>query len=182
MANYQLNAGDSVVVTITDTDNVTGVEVVPDTGSVTAVLSSATDTIVVDPSGAFATITANSAISTSNTVTVNGTVGGVASKAFVGTYDVIGVAATGNATTLSGTFGTETGPTGTTTPLTAAQLSALSAAGLSFTAFPLTAAQLIALSAAGVPASSVTVASGAPAIDYGPGAGQINPLTGLVNP
>lgn len=133
MANYPLNAGDSVVATIADNDAVTGAVVTPDAGSVTAVLSSATDTVVVDPSGTFATITAGTALGTNNTVTVNATVGGVASATAVGTYDVVAAAA--DATTLSVTFGTESAP-----------------------------------------------AAPAPASNTGTGAGQVNPVTGLINP
>ena len=110
MANYQLNAGDSVVVTIADTDTVTGLAVTPDAGSVTAVLSSTTDTIVVDPSGTFVTITSGSTLTTGNTVTVNATVGGVASTPAVGTYDVVAAVVPANPTALSVTFGTETAP------------------------------------------------------------------------
>lgn len=111
MSDYQLNAGDSVVVTITDTDDVTGAVVTPDAGSVTAVLSSSTDTVVVDPSGAFATITAGDVASVGNTVTVNAAVGGVASTSAVGTYDVVAVTPPPpDATSLSLSFGTETAP------------------------------------------------------------------------
>jgi hypothetical protein len=114
MANYQLNAGDSVVITITDTDDVTGSPVTPDAGSVTAVLSSSTDTIVVDPSGTFATITAGETLGTNNTVTVNATVGGVASTPAVGNYDVVADVVP-DATSLGVTFGTESAPSGTAT-------------------------------------------------------------------
>ena len=107
MANYQLNAGDSVVITVTDTDDVTDDVVVPDAGSVTAVLSSTTDSIVDNADGTF-TITAGSVASTDNTVTTNATVGGVASKPGVGTYDVVVTVA--DTTTLSVAFGTETAP------------------------------------------------------------------------
>jgi hypothetical protein len=107
-SDYQLNAGDSVVVTITDTDDVTGATVTPDAGSVLAVLSSSTDTVVVDPSGTFLTITAGGTDSVGNTVTVSAEVNGVASASAVGTYDV--VAATPDATSLSLSFGTETAP------------------------------------------------------------------------
>jgi hypothetical protein len=152
MADFQLNAGDSVVVTVTDTDNVTGAAVTPDAGSVTAVLSSATDTVVVDPSGAFATITAGATTGTGNTVTVNATVGGVASASAVGTYDVVANVAP-DATTLAVTFGTESAPAA---PVASAQAAA-----------PL------------ITAATVGVING---VDYGPGAGQTNPVTGLVNP
>ena len=111
MANFPLNAGDSVVVTITDTDDVTGAAVTPDAGSVTAVLSNTGDSVVVDPSGAFATLTAGAAASTDNTLTVNATVNGNASTPGVGTYDVVVVTPPPpDATTVSLTFGTETPP------------------------------------------------------------------------
>jgi hypothetical protein len=112
MANYQLNALDSVVVTVTDTDDVTGLAVTPDAGSVTAVLSSASDTIALDPTGTFATITAGSVLGTGNTVTVNATYGGVASTPVVGTYDVVADVTPTDATSLSVAFGTETAPIG----------------------------------------------------------------------
>ena len=111
MSNYQLNAGDSVVVTVTDTDDVTGLPVTPDAGSVTAVLSSTTDTISAHADGTY-TITAGPVTDTGNTVTVNATAGGVASKAGVGTYDVV-PAVVPATTTLSVSFGTESAP-GTT--------------------------------------------------------------------
>jgi len=110
MANFPLNAGDSVVVTIADTDDVTGAVVTPDAGSVTAVLSNTADSVVVDPSGAFATLTAGATASTDNTLTVNATVNGNASKPGVGTYDVVVVTPPPDATTVSLTFGTETPP------------------------------------------------------------------------
>ena len=108
MANFPLNAGDSVVVTISDTDDVTGAAVTPDAGSVTAELSNTEDSVVVDPSGAFLTLTAGATASTGNTVTVSATVNGLASTPGVGTYDVIAV--TPDTTTVSLTFGTETPP------------------------------------------------------------------------
>jgi hypothetical protein len=149
MANYQLNAGDSVVVTITDTDDVTGVAVTPDAGSVSAVLSSTTDTVVVDPSGSFLTLTAGSTASVGNTLNVNATVGGVASLTAVGTYDVVAVVTPpADATTLSLSFGTETAPAAAATPA--------APEGVDTSAF---------------------VGNG-----VGTGAGQINPVTGLVNP
>ena len=110
MANFPLDAGDSVVLTVTDTDDVTGDVVTPDAGSVSAVLSSATDTIVVNADGSF-TLTAGAAASTGNTVTVEATVGGVPSTPGVGTYDVVGVTPPPpDSTTLSVSFGTETAP------------------------------------------------------------------------
>ena len=148
MADFQLNAGDSVVVTVTDTDNVTGAAVTPDAGSVTAVLSSTTDTIVDNTDGTF-TITAGATAGLGNTVTVNATVGGVASASAVGTYDVVANVAP-DATTLAVTFGTES----------AAVASAQAAAPA-------------------ITAATVGVING---VDYGPGAGQTNPVTGLVNP
>lgn len=145
MANYQLNAGDSVVVTVTDTDNVTGAVVVADAGSVSAVLTSTTDILTANADGTFS-ITAGATKGTGNTVTVSATVGGAASTAAVGTYDVVGPTA-GNATTLSVAFGTETGPGAV---------------------FP----------GAVFPGSPVE----APPSNVGTGAGQINAITGLVNP
>jgi hypothetical protein len=137
MANYQLNAGDSVVVTLTDTDDVTGLAVPTDAGSVTVVLSNISDSVVVDPSGTFLTITGGP-LNNGNTVTVNAKVNGVASKPFVGTYDVVASAPVTSSTTLTGTFGVETGPNppfpGVASPYpfggaltTAAQLAALAA-------------------------------------------------------
>jgi len=192
MANYQLNAGDSVVDTISDTDNVTGAAVAVDAGSVTAVLSSTTDTVVVDPSGTFATITAGTTVGVGNTVTVNATVGGVASAPFVGTYDVVAAVVVPDATTLSGTFGTESGPTGTglNPPLTAAQTAALVAAGVPYTSAPLTAAQTAALVAAGIPWVAATApaptsppfpAPVATVPTVGTAVGQTNPVTGVLN-
>jgi hypothetical protein len=109
VADYPLTEGDSVVVTITDTDDVTGAVVALDEGGVTAELSSDTDTVVVDPSGTFLTITAGDTPSTGNTVTVNGTVNGVAATPGVGTYDVV-AAVTQDPTTISLAFGTESAP------------------------------------------------------------------------
>jgi hypothetical protein len=109
--NDQLNTLDSVVVNLTDTDNVTGAAVVIDPGSVTVVLSDPTDSVVIDPSGAFITITAGANLAVGKTATVNATVGGVASGPVGGlvlTYDVI--AAAPDATTLSGVFASETAP------------------------------------------------------------------------
>jgi hypothetical protein len=114
MSNYQLNANDSVVVTITDTDDVTGEVVIPDVGSVTAVLSNANDSVVVDPSGTFLTLTAAGATSSDNTLTVNATVLGVPAGpagGAVGTYDVVAdVVPPPASTTLALSFGTETSP------------------------------------------------------------------------
>jgi hypothetical protein len=104
MSNYQLNAGDSVVVTVAAT-NTAGTVVATDSGSVKAVLSSSTDTVKVDSSGLFLTLTAGTDAGTSRTVTVNATVNGVACTAAVGTYDV--VASTTSATALKLSFGTE---------------------------------------------------------------------------
>lgn len=116
MANFQLNALDSVVVTITDTDDVTGDAVTPDSGSVTAVLSNPNDFVVVDPTGAFLTITAAGATSTGNTVTVNATVNGVPSGpegGAVGTYDVVAdVVPPPDSNTITLTFGDEVAPSG----------------------------------------------------------------------
>ena len=198
MANYQLNTGGSVVVTVTDTDDVTGATVTPDAGSVSFSLSNSTDSFVTNADGTF-TVTAGTALGTANTVTVNATVGGVASKAGVGTYDVVaagGGGGTTNPTTLSVSFGTKTGPTGTTAPLSAAQVAALNAAGIPFTAYPLTAAQTAALVAAGVPSPGFPVAAAGTVgvqtfsgvvptnrpVTGGLVAGEIDPATGLVNP
>lgn len=108
MANYQLNAGDSVVVTVTDTDAVTGAVVKPDAFP-SVVLSSATDSVVANTDGTY-TITAGTTLGTGNTLTVNATVGGVASTPAVGTYDVVPAVVGADATTLVVTFGTETAP------------------------------------------------------------------------
>ena len=112
MADFQLNAGDSAVVTVTDTDDVTGDVVTPDAGSVTAVLSSTTDTIVENSDGTFTlTAGATDVDSVGNTVTVNATVNGNASAPGVGTYDVIAtVVPPPDATTLTVAFGAETPP------------------------------------------------------------------------
>ena len=109
MANFQLNAGDSVVVTVTDTDAVTGAAVTPDGGSVTVVLSSTTDTLNTNGDGTY-TITAGATPVTGNTVTVSAKVGGVASKDAVGTYDVVPAVVAPNPTTLAVSFGTATAP------------------------------------------------------------------------
>ena len=111
MANYQLNTGDSVVVSLTYADSVTGAVVTPDASSVTAVLSASTDTVVVDPSQSFATITGGTTVGVGNTVTVNGTVNGVASTAWIGTYDDVAAVVAPDATAITGTFGTESAPT-----------------------------------------------------------------------
>lgn len=112
MANYPLNTGDSVVVTVTDTDTVTGLSVTPDAGSVKAMLSSSTDTLVENADGTF-TVTAGETLGTGNTLTVNATVNGVASKEAVGTYDVVAAVTPANPTALSVSFGTETSPAAT---------------------------------------------------------------------
>lgn len=112
MADFQLNAGDSVVVTVTDTDDVTGAVVVPDAGSTTVVSSNSSDTVTANADGTF-TLTAGASDvgSVGNTVTANATVGGVASNPGVGTYDVIAVTPPPpDTTTLSVAFGTETPP------------------------------------------------------------------------
>lgn len=106
--NYQLTQGDSVVVALTVTDDTTGQPATLDAGSVTATLSSTSDTVTVDPAGASVTITAGTTAGVGDTVTVNGTVGGVAAKPFVGTYDVVAVVP--DSFTIQGTFGTETAP------------------------------------------------------------------------
>jgi hypothetical protein len=107
--NYPLAAGDSVVVTITDTDDVTLAAVTPDAGSVVAVLSNPNDSVVVDPSGTFATITAGDTVGAGNTITVSATVNGFASTDVVGFYDVV-ADVVNDATSLSLSFGTETAP------------------------------------------------------------------------
>ena len=122
--NYQLNAGDSVVFTLVDIDDVTGAVVTPDAGSVTAVLGSGTDTVVVDPSGTFLTITAGDTLSASNTVVINATVNGNASGPVGGLvvyYDVVAVTST-DTTTLSGSFGTEVSPGAVTAPASNARV------------------------------------------------------------
>ena len=136
MANFQLNAGDSVVVTVSDTDNVTGAVVTPDSGSVTAVLSSSADAISANSDGTY-TITAPSTdvASVGNTVTVNATVNGVASTPGVGTYDVVPAVTPADATTLAVSFGTESPPVAVvpvpvaSTPATNAPVTAGAVAG-----------------------------------------------------
>jgi hypothetical protein len=114
MANYQLTTDDSVVITLTDTDDVTGDVVTPDTGSVVATLSDTTDTAVVDPSGSFVTLTGSGSVATGKTITVAAEVWGVASTPFVGTYDVVdAVDTTADPTTLTGLFGIESAPSTT---------------------------------------------------------------------
>ena len=146
MANYQLNAGDSVVLTVADNDSVTGAVVTPDAGSVSVVLSSTTDTVTPNADGTY-TIVAGATLGTGNTATVNATVGGVASTKAVGTYDVVAAVVEPDATTLSVSFGTESAPASTTV--------------------------------SSVGPGTVGVVNG---VDYGRGAGQTNPVTGLVNP
>jgi hypothetical protein len=114
MANYQLTTDDSVVITLTDTDDVTGDVVTPDTGSVVATLSDTTDTAMVDPSGSFVTLTGSGSVATGKTITVTAEVWGVASTPFVGTYDVVdAVVTTPDPTTLTGLFGIESAPSTT---------------------------------------------------------------------
>jgi hypothetical protein len=165
MSNFQLNAGDSVVVTVTDTDTVTGAAVPTDAGSVTVVLGSSTDTVVANSDGTY-TVTAGTTLGTSNSVTVNATVGGVASSSVVAYYDVVADVVTVNPTSLSVSFGTESAPAGTSGtsgpgPLDAAQVAALVAAGVPSTGAPLTATQLAALVAAGL-ADPLNPATGLP--------------------
>ena len=162
MANYPLNTLDSVVVSLTATDDVTGLAVTIDPGSVVAVLSNPGDSVVVDPSGTFLTITAGGSASTGNTVTITGTVNGVASGpvgGYVGTYDDVVAVTPPDATTLSATFSIESAPvvTGLNPPLTAAQTTALVAAGLPYVSAPLSGAQLAALTAAGLPWTAATL-------------------------
>lgn len=110
VTDYPLTAGDSVVVTITQTLDSTGAEVTPDAGSVSATLSNLSDSVIVDPSGTFLTITAGTTPVVGATVTVNATFNGVPADApAVGTYDVVAVVED-NATSLALTFGTETAP------------------------------------------------------------------------
>lgn len=104
MADYPLTTGDSVVITLTDTDTVTNQPVAIDAGSVTFELSDTADTAVLNADGTI-TLTAGAIIAAGKTITVNATVGGIASAPWVGTYDVVAVA---DPTALSGVFGTET--------------------------------------------------------------------------
>ena len=106
MADQPLTVGNSIPVTITDTDVVTGAVVTIDPGSLTATLSDTTDTAVVNADDTI-TLTAGTSVATDKTITVNATVGGIASEPWVGAYDVV---AAPDATALSGTFGTETAP------------------------------------------------------------------------
>jgi len=108
MSDYQLTEGYSVQVTITVTDTVTGAAVTPDADSVTASSSNPSDSVVVDPSQTFLTLTAGDTAATDQTLTVNAAVGGVASTPGTGTYDVVAPPANPTAVTLS--FGTETPP------------------------------------------------------------------------
>ena len=120
MANYQLTSGDSVVVTPTVVDDVTGATVTADAGSVSAALSSTTDTLVDNTDGTF-TIVAGSVDAVGNTITVQAAVNGVACTPGVGTYDVVAVVTPPDATSVSVSFGTETPPAAsTTTPVAAA--------------------------------------------------------------
>ena len=106
--NYQLNTLDSVQIAITDTVDATGLAAVIDPGSLSAVLSDTTDSVSV--SGSTVTLTGGTNLATSKTVTVSGTVGGVASTPWVGTYDVVAAVVEPTSTTLSGTFAGETAP------------------------------------------------------------------------
>jgi protein involved in polysaccharide export with SLBB domain len=114
--NFQLNAGDVVVVTITDTGDNTGTVYTPDAGSVTAVLAGpASDTLqpVVDPSGDFFTITAGQLLGAGNTVTVNALVSGVASGPVGGavfTFDVVADVVASEPTTITLSAGSESAP------------------------------------------------------------------------
>jgi hypothetical protein len=104
MADYPLTTGDSVVITLTDTDTVTNQPVAIDAGSVTFELSDTADAAVLNADGTI-TLTAGATIAAGKTITVNATVGGIASAPWVGAYDVVAVA---DPTALSGVFGTET--------------------------------------------------------------------------
>jgi hypothetical protein len=106
--NYQLNTLDSVSIAITDTVDATGLAAVIDPGSLSAGLSDTTDSVSV--SGSTVTLTGGTNLATSKTVTVSGTVGGVASTPWVGTYDVVAAVVEPTTTTLSGTFAGETAP------------------------------------------------------------------------
>lgn len=110
MADYQLNQGDTVVVTIVDTDDVTGDVVTPDAGSVSVQLSpnASSSTVVLDESETFATITAGPTASVGDAINVSATFDGVDSTPAVGTFDVVAaVVPPPDATTLSVSFGTE---------------------------------------------------------------------------
>lgn len=112
-SNYQLNEGDSVVITLTITDDQTGATVTADPGSVTAVTTESSDTVVVDPSGTFVTLTAGSTASTGQLLTVNATVGGAAvgpTGGAVFTYDVVVVTPPTPTYTLTLSAGAETAP------------------------------------------------------------------------
>lgn len=111
MANEQINAGDSIVATLTVTDDETGDVVSPDAGSITTSLSESTDSVVDNGDGTF-TLSVGSTLSTGNTLTVNGTVNGVAFAAAVGTYDVVADVTPPDTFTGTLSFGTETAPTG----------------------------------------------------------------------
>jgi hypothetical protein len=110
MSDYPLTVLDSVVVTLAYTDDVSGDAVTPDAGSVAVALSNApADSVVLDESQTFCTLTAGPSPVAGNTITVTGTVGGIASTPWVGVYDVV-AAAPPDATTITGTFGSETVP------------------------------------------------------------------------
>lgn len=118
MANQQMNTGDSIIVTITDTEDATGLPATIDPGSLTASLSDTTDSAVVNADGTV-TLTAGPTLATSKTITVSATVAGVASHDWVGTYDVIAPVVEPTSTTLAGTFAAtgETAPPGSTATL-----------------------------------------------------------------
>jgi hypothetical protein len=104
--NYQLNTADTVVVTITDTVDATGLATTIDPGSLTATLSDTTDSVSV--SGNTVTVTGGPTLATGKTLTVKATVNGVASTPWAGTYDVVAAVVSPTSTTLSGTFAGET--------------------------------------------------------------------------
>jgi hypothetical protein len=113
-SNYQLTEGDSVVITITITDDQTGATVTADPGSVTAVSTNPNDTVVVDPSQTFVTLTASDALNTDQLLTVNATVGGVAvgpTGGAVFEYDVVAPVTPPASYTMTLTAGVETAPT-----------------------------------------------------------------------
>lgn len=110
MADFPLTSGDDTVIALVDNDAVTGAVVTIDPGSVTAVLSDTTDSVSVDPSGTFVTLVTGPNVAAGKTITVNATVGGLASQPWVGTYDVVAAVVTPDATVLTGTFGAEEPP------------------------------------------------------------------------
>lgn len=105
--NYQLTEGDSVQVTIVVTDDVTGDVITP--ASVTATSTDPNDTVVVDPSFGFLTLTASDALNTDQVLTVTAVSSEGATGIATGEYDVV-AATTVDPISVALTFGTESAP------------------------------------------------------------------------